>query len=537
MKLIGQTTDEKLRGGFYTPAPIVSFIIKWGLNGNNGFDILEPSCGDGAFIKILKNCKFNSVTGIELNKEEALKSNSIGSPNTLILNSDFHKFCNSTNNKFDLILGNPPYIRYQFFNKEQQVEAEKIIEKVGMKYSKLMNVWVSFIVGASLLLKEKGKIGFVIPAELLQVSYAKDLRNYLANFYNKISIISFRKLIFPSIQQEVILLLCEKDSTETHKIDHIELENASELSNLDITKIKNPQKRIDFKSNKWTFYFLDQIEIDFLEELLESGLFSKIGDLSNVEVGITTGANPFFTVPTSIVEKFDLQEFAKPMVGRSVQVKGLKFNNEDWIKNNNSKNRTNFLIFPPLSKMQHNIKALSYLEVGEREGINKGYKCGIRDEWQIVPSVRISDALFIRRNNIYPRLIINTANAYTTDTMHRVWMKDGYDIESFVSSYYNSVSLAFAEVCGRSHGGGVLELMPNEVEQILLPYKKENKELLDIIDTNLRNGISIDKILKATNAIILKKNFGFSLSDIALADRIRTKLSGRRIRRGKPNYV
>jgi adenine-specific DNA methylase len=59
------------------------------------------------------------------------------------------------------------------------------------------------VVGSSLLLKEKGKIGFVIPAELLQVSYTKQLREFLAHFYNKINIISFEKLVFPDIQQEV----------------------------------------------------------------------------------------------------------------------------------------------------------------------------------------------------------------------------------------------------------------------------------------------------------------------------------------------
>jgi adenine-specific DNA-methyltransferase len=56
--------------------------------------------------------------------------------------------------------------------------------------------------------------------------------------------------------------------------------------------------------------------------------------------------------------------------------------------------------------------------------INKGYKTGIRDDWFVIPSIKLSDALFIRRNNLYPRLISEfEANAYTTDTMHSVFMK------------------------------------------------------------------------------------------------------------------
>jgi len=91
---------------------------------------------------------------------------------------------------------------------------------------------------------------------------------------------------------------------------------------------------------------------------------------------------------------------------------------------------------------------------------------------------KLSDALFIRRNNLYPRLILNEANAYTTDTMHRVFVKKGTNKKAFIACYYNSLSLAFSEIVGRSYGGGVLELMPSEAGKILLPYKTENAELL-----------------------------------------------------------
>ena len=51
MKLIKDTSKEKLRGAYYTPEAIVSFILKWAFNGNKEVDILEPSCGDGVFLK------------------------------------------------------------------------------------------------------------------------------------------------------------------------------------------------------------------------------------------------------------------------------------------------------------------------------------------------------------------------------------------------------------------------------------------------------------------------------------------------------
>lgn len=533
MKLIEKETKQKLRGGFYTPKPIADFILNWAINGDLNYDILEPSCGDGIFLKQIKEnrFKYNSITAIEYDRSETEKANNIHLPNKYVLNEDFHTFCNATKQKFDLVVGNPPYIRYQYFDRSQQMEAEKIFDKAKLKYSKLTNAWVSFVVGSSLLLKEKGKIGFVLPAEILQVSYAKTLRDYLSHFYNKINIVSFKKLVFPDIQQEVILLLCEKNKTNKHYIEHIELENIENLKKINVLSFKSSKKKVDFKSNKWTFYFLEQREIDFIEEVSKENSIPKIGDFACVEVGITTGSNEFFTVPLSVVEKYQLQPFAKQLVGRSVQVNSVKFTYDDWWQNKNSKARAHLLVFPAFKELRKHKEALKYLASGERKGIHKGYKCRIRDEWQIVPSVWISDALFIRRNNLYPKLIVNEANAFTTDTMHRVKIKENVDIDALTASFYNSLSFAFSEITGRSYGGGVLELMPSEVEKILLPYKYNNSYLLKEIDKMIRQKRDINEILKYTNNLILKNSYGFSKTEIKIADGIWKKLLNRRLNR------
>lgn len=534
MKLISEASAEKLRGGFYTPDAIAEFVLRWGINGSSDCEILEPSCGDGVFLEHLKAHKFKSVTAVEIDVIEVQKAKKIQLKNTKILNDDFHHYCNNTSDRFDLIIGNPPYIRYQFFDSMQQIEAENLFIKAGLKYSRLTNAWVSFVIGSSLLLKDNGgKIGFVLPAEILQVSFAQQLRNFIASFYNKVNIISFEKLVFPDIQQEIVLLLCEKNNSNSHKIEHIELKDADELKGLDIFKLKSPQKEIDFKNNKWTFYFLEQKEIDFLENVSKDYNIPLLSKYANVQVGITTGSNDFFTVPLTTVEEYDLHKYAKPMVGRSVQVNSVIFTHDDWEKNRNSKAKAHLLVFPDRNNLNQKNGAVSYVKYGESLGINRGYKCGIRDDWFVVPSLKISDALFVRRNNIYPKLVINQARAYTTDTMHRVYLHKNVNINAFTASYYNSLSLAFSEVCGRSHGGGVLELMPNETEKILLPYHLENAQLLSMIDELIRNKTDIEKVLKITNQFILREHYNLPENKIALAHSIWKKLSSRRLNRGK----
>lgn len=536
MKLISEVSPEKLRGSFYTPPIIAEFILKWGIKESTNSSILEPSCGDGVFLQEIKNNNYTykKIIGLEIDEQEAAKAKQIDLPKSTIITSDFYKYCNSTSEKFDLIIGNPPYIRYQFFDKQQQIESENIFIRAGLKYSKLTNAWVSFVVGCSLMLNESGgKLAFVVPVEILQVSYAKQLRSFLAQYYNKINIISFKKLVFPNIQQEVVLLLCEKDNSNNHQIDHLELNDATDLAKLDINQLEVSRKRIDFKSNKWTFYFLSQKEIDFLETIAVNRKIPKFGKFAKVEVGITTGANDFFTVPKSLVEEYELENYAKPMVGRSVQVDSLRFTKKDWLANSEGEAKAHLLVFPSKDKLDTKNGAVKYIKYGEEINIHKGYKTRIRQDWFVVPSLKISPLLFIRRNNLYPRLIVNEAEAYTTDTMHRVYPFPSIIKDALVASYYNSLSLASAEVSGRSHGGGVLELMPNEAESMLLPYHSENTNLISRIDNLLRAKKSIHEILETTNKIILQEHYHLTNEEIDLAHGIWIKLSNRRLNRGK----
>ncbi len=114
---------------------------------------------------------------------EKLKNN----PNVSVVNGDFFEFYQKYKdiNKYDLILGNPPYIRYQYLEEKQRSEMAEILTSHGMKANKLINTWVGFMVACVHMLSDNGKIAFVIPAEILQVAYAEDLRLFCLTSYPK----------------------------------------------------------------------------------------------------------------------------------------------------------------------------------------------------------------------------------------------------------------------------------------------------------------------------------------------------------------
>ena len=87
--------DIKNLGQVFTPPNIVADMLN--LIHNNG-RFLEPSTGDGAFFNNLPSNKI----GIEIDSKFA--------PND-VLNIDFFSY--PISEKFDTIIGNPPYVRYQ----------------------------------------------------------------------------------------------------------------------------------------------------------------------------------------------------------------------------------------------------------------------------------------------------------------------------------------------------------------------------------------------------------------------------------------
>ena len=530
MQLIEDASAQKLRGAYYTPPAIASFILHWGINGSTDADILEPSCGDGVFLEQMakENMLFHHATAVEYEAAEAEKARAIGLHDSKVINADFHRFCLDTEQRFNLVVGNPPFIRYQYYDEGQQLLASEIFKKAGLKRSKLTNAWVTFVVGCTQLLQNEGKMGFVIPSELLMVKYAQQLRSYLAKTFNKINIISFKNLVFEEIQQEVVLLLCEKNGSNEHKIEHLEVKDIEGLLALDPHKLEFPSKDIDFHTDKWTYYFLDKKELDLLNKVKK---MTTISSFANVEVGITTGSNDFFTVPQSVVDLYQLERYARPMVGRSVQVNSLCFTKKDWRANVSSGAKAHLLVFTPDAKGNGNEGVKSYLEEGERNEVDKGYKNSIRDYWWVIPSIKVSDALFLRRNNLYPKFVLNEACAYTTDTMHRVFIKSGVNKRAFVASYYNSLSFAYAEILGRNFGGGCLELMPSEVGGICLPYREENEQIFDTLDLMLRKKASADEILDYTDEIILHQGIGLSKEEVKLARSIWHKIINRRLSR------
>ena len=147
------------------------------------------------------------------------------------------------------------------------------------------------------------------------------------------------------------------------------------------------------------------------------------------------------------------------------------------------------------------------------------------------------DAFFLRRNNFYPKFVLNRCDAVSTDTMHRIKFNDGVDPQNILLAYYNSVSFAFTEICGRSYGGGVLEILPGEMGNILLPKVEKidpalRDRLLTLIDSVVRNDENIETALDIVDRELLVNALGIEPEICRKCRAIWKKMQKRRLGRG-----
>ena len=540
MKLKKDNTEQKLRGAYYTPKALADEIIRLFVTADIA-SVLEPSCGDGVFLDSLNDSgllkQIKTIDAIEIEQAEAqkVKLRYRSSPQVKVLQQDFFDFYKDyfQQRKYDLIIGNPPYIRYQYLSESQRKSQANILTSHGMKPNKLINAWVAFTVACIQMLSERGKIAFVIPAEVLQVAYAEELRLYLANHLAKITLITFEKLVFSDIEQEVVVLIGEKDKTEKG-IRIIEVKDSEDLKHISLTE--NDFQPIQHVKEKWTKYFVNNEEIKLIQTLKNDERFCQFSDVGVINVGITTGNNDYFSIDEETTQRYKLQNVSLPLIGRSSHAHGIFFTQQDWELNKSLGKSARLLCFPDIPYEKYPQSHKDYVKKGEEEQQNLGYKCSIRDRWYIVPSVWSPDAFFLRRNNLYPKFVLNHCGAVSTDTMHRIKFKANVNALNVLLGYYNSVSFAFAEICGRSYGGGVLEILPREMGKILLPIVNDidaqlRTELLNKIDEVVRYNQDIEKALDIVDEKILVNHLGLKREICLQCRSIWKKLQKRRLAR------
>lgn len=541
MNFIGQESSTKLRGGYYTDLDIARFLARWALQPRPK-KVLEPSCGDGIFIAAIAQfdpSSLRDLVAFEIDPKEAakarLRARKIGHRRIRVLTEDFLEWSVSNGGArklFDAVLGNPPFIRYQYLTDVDQQRMRKIFDRLALPFTGHTNAWVPFVLLAIDCLRPGGRLAMVVPAEILHVLYAEPLRQFISTNCSRALIIDTQELWFSDALQGVVLVLAEKRTPDAKALAGIAVASVASRQFLsEDPELQFEQSRFtnaDELKGKWTRALLTDTERSLLDAVALDPAVFRFKQIASVDVGIVTGANKFFLVPDKTVSTYGLEHWARPMFGRSSHARGVIYDGQSHDENRKEGLATNFLWFKQTeaSRLPDNVRR--YIRLGEAEGLHRRYKCRIREPWYSVPSVSSAPVAMLKRCHFYPRLILNRMSALTTDTAYRV-RPVGVDPARLVCSFVNSLTALTAELEGRHYGGGVLELVPSEIERLLVPVADRAGSLLEKLDGAVRAGEPPESLLPRQDRLLLRA-LGLSRAERASLFLAWDRLRRRRLR-------
>ena len=303
-KIYGTRAKGGQQGDVYTLPYVVSFILdEVGYTADRDLScvtIFEPACGEGEFVlEIVSRLYLSSVTyGFDFKtafKENVFASDidetkmnvcidRVSSRYSLPIDSFSHFFVEdfllSHHPCVDIIVGNPPYIRYEAIPKDA---LERYKSTFHCFYYRA-DIYVLFFEKTLLMLKSGGRHCFICSNRWMKNTYGIKLRNMIASSYRLEKIFDMENI--KAFQEDVLAypsITLISNLQPKHEVELYEIETQSEVGNKTPVSLQMPD------NGDWSAMFVKQEYSNFLT-IQEQGF--------RVGIGVATGCDSVFVSKT-----------------------------------------------------------------------------------------------------------------------------------------------------------------------------------------------------------------------------------------------
>lgn len=496
--------DKKDSGAVYTPNEIVQYMIENTIKAehiiNNAFiKIIDPACGSGNIIvpcfmhlkKIYEENlpEINNLNGLNLRMGEIdnhiIKHNLFGfdiDENALKVllidllytsnNVEFNNFKNEDflfyeeNEKFDIFIGNPPYIGHKTIDKGY---ALKLKEKYRGLYSDKGDIAYCFY-GASLnSIYAKGKITFISSRYFIESPSGESLRRILKNNCIIRKIVDFYGVRpFKNAGIDPIILFLEQGDRNDN-IQVLKPKSGQEnmfLNSLYKDDIKYLQRfnihKSILKDSGWVL--IDGKENNIIDKIKDKCTL-QLQDICQSFQGIVTGCDKAFIVDEHTILAENLErDIVKPWIKSSfINKASVDRQNKFIIYSNLIKDETNYI-----NCLEH-IK--NYQEkLMERRECKKGIRLWYELQWGRVSHLFEETKIIFPYKSSNNRFAVDTGSYFSAD-VYGMYLKSAlpYNYEFLVSILNSKVYEFYFKSYAKKLGEYLYDYYPNTVMKLMIP--------------------------------------------------------------------
>lgn len=300
LELLIPKTDRKVNGAFFTPTYVVDFIINE-VQPSKKDKCLDPSCGCGAFLiglveyyqkkynkgikKIVNENIFGSdILDYNVKRAKLILSIYALQYNEILEDNDFNIYHQDSlkakwENKFEIIVGNPPYVKYQDLSDENRTYLIKNWKSIE---NGTFNLYFAFFELGHNILTQNGKLGYITPNNYFTSLAGLSLRQYFSHKKCLTRIVDFRhKKVFDAQTYTAISFINKK---ENEAILYDKIKDEQTCNDFLISANGSPNYIKNLNDKKWRLLKTkEQGNIKIIETI-----GTPITQLFNIAVGIAT---------------------------------------------------------------------------------------------------------------------------------------------------------------------------------------------------------------------------------------------------------
>ena len=546
--------DAKALGAYYTDSDVAKFIVRWAVRSGNE-TVLDPSFGDGAFLRVaserIAELGGNSPTqvfGVELDPDVHSETSSeldslFGTRKSHLRRADFFDVEPHDLAPVDAVVGNPPFIRFHRFSGRVREKAIECADAQGVQLSNLISSWAPFVVHATGMLRDGGRMGFVLPMEIGYAAYARPILKFLYETFNDVTFLTFQRKLFPQLNEDTIVVLASgkdggpanfflRDFEHPYMLRSQALADESTVyarASIDGASLSSGSRRLVENLVPVTVR-------ELYSDLKKRDHILRMKQFADVGIGYVSGHNEFFHLSSEAVRQWRIPDcYLLRAVRRGRSLGGSLFTSSDWELGLDT-GETSYLLSIGSSEGLP-VSVRDYIEHGKEQGVLNRYKCRNREPWYRVPHVHKADALLTYMSGDAPKLVANHANAVAPNSLHIVRLSAAAPLSptGLAASWRTSLTRLSAEIEGHSLGGGMLKIEPTEADRILIAtptaFSRDYDDLCREIDGLLRKS-RLNCAEELANKVLLIEGLGLTRSECRILSAGADLLKTRRRERG-----